>query len=82
MILFLQYAPRLLGQELGSKSHETSSATTLPSSSGLLLEVHLQSDLTSLLDNALLAGSISYLAVRSLVVKELQESVSLGLSHV
>ena len=39
-------------------------------------------EVSSLLDNALLAGSVSYLAVRSLVVKELQESVSLGLSHV
>jgi hypothetical protein len=63
--------PGLLGQEFRSKAHKTSSAA-LSTSTCLLLEVHLQSNFTSLLDDALLAGSIRYLAVRSLVVKELQ----------
>lgn len=52
----------LFSQELRSKTHKTGSATLLSTSTGLVLEVHLESDFTSLLDDALLARALGYLA--------------------
>jgi hypothetical protein len=52
----------LFRQELRSKTHKTGSATLLSTSTGLVLEVHLESDFTSLLDDALLARALGYLA--------------------
>jgi hypothetical protein len=59
----------LLSQELGSQAHETSGAALLSTATSLVLEIHLESNFTSLLDNALLASSIGYLARCGLVVE-------------
>jgi hypothetical protein len=59
----------LFSQELGSQSHETSSAALLSTATSLVLEIHLESNFTSLLDDALLASSIGYLARCGLVVE-------------